>query len=106
MWELICNNAFMARLILPNSNLPAWALLRTVSAPIRSCKPPQPANTTTPPVLPCLPAHPQDIDFSVPRRQDEEQYDLDVGQRVYVSVPPERMMGFDYAEVDGSAVTA
>lgn len=49
---------------------------------------------------------PQDIDFSVPRRQDEEQYDLDVGQRVYVSVPPERMMGFDYSEVDGSAVTA
>ncbi|PRW59185.1 sulfate ABC transporter ATP-binding isoform B [Chlorella sorokiniana] len=47
-----------------------------------------------------------DIDFTVPRRQDEEQFDLDVGQRVYVSVPPERMMGFDYSEVDGSAVTA
>ena len=49
---------------------------------------------------------PQDIDFSVPRRQDEEQYDLDVGQRVFVSVPTDRMMGFDYSEVDGSAVTA
>lgn len=42
----------------------------------------------------------------MPRRQDEEQYDLDVGQRVFVSVPTDRMMGFDYAEVDGSAVTA
>lgn len=46
----------------------------------------------------------QDIDFSVGRRADEERYDLDVGQRVLVSVPPERMMAFDYPDIDGTAV--
>lgn len=34
---------------------------------------------------------------------DEESYDLDVGQRVLVSVDPQRMMAFSYDEIDATA---
>lgn len=43
------------------------------------------------------------MDFAVPRRVDEQHYDMDVGQRVFVEVPPARMMGFDYSELDATA---
>jgi hypothetical protein len=38
--------------------------------------------------------------LTVPRRLDEERYDLDVGQRVFVEVPPAKMMAFDFHEID------
>lgn len=47
-----------------------------------------------------------DVDFVVGRRLDEERYDMDVGQRVFVEAPPSRLMGFDYPELDGTAVVA
>lgn len=56
--------------------------------------------------LPPRPAPPQDVDFVVGRRLDEERYDMDVGQRVFVEAPPSRLMGFDYPELDGTAVVA
>lgn len=48
----------------------------------------------------------QDVDLTVSRKVDEERFDLDVGQRVFVSVPVERMMGFDWPEIDGTAAVA
>ncbi|PSC76396.1 sulfate ABC transporter ATP-binding [Micractinium conductrix] len=44
-----------------------------------------------------------DIDIAVSRRVDEQQYDMEVGQRVLVGIQPSRMMGFDYSELDASA---
>lgn len=46
-----------------------------------------------------------EVDFAATRQQDELLYDLDVGQRVFVEVPPAAMMGFDYPDIDGTAVT-
>ena len=45
----------------------------------------------------------QDVDFAVGRLADEASYDLDVGQRVFVEVPPAVMMAFDYPDIDASA---
>lgn len=42
----------------------------------------------------------QDIDLTVPRRLDDERYDLDVGQRVFVEVALANMMAFDFHEID------
>lgn len=53
-----------------------------------------------------MPPHSQDVDFAVGRRLDEERYDMDVGQRVFVEVPASRLMGFDYPDLDGTAVVA
>ena len=60
------------------------------------------ATRAHPPTAPALPTL-QDVEFPVPRRVDEAQYDLDVGGRVFVSVPTDRMMAFDYSEIDGTA---
>lgn len=45
----------------------------------------------------------QDVDLTVSRQVDEERYDFDVGQRVFVDVSPEQMMGFDWHEISTGA---
>lgn len=45
----------------------------------------------------------QDVDLTVSRKVDEEVYDLGVGQRVFVQVPPAKMMGFDYSDIDATS---
>lgn len=54
----------------------------------------------------CRPCSLQDVDFSVSGREDEARYDLEVGQRVLVSLDPARMMAFAYDEIDGTAAVA
>ncbi|EFN57811.1 hypothetical protein CHLNCDRAFT_143202 [Chlorella variabilis] len=44
-----------------------------------------------------------DVDLTVSRKVDEEVYDLGVGQRVFVQVPPAKMMGFDYSDIDATS---
>ncbi|KAI3438825.1 hypothetical protein D9Q98_001242 [Chlorella vulgaris] len=44
-----------------------------------------------------------DVDLTVSRQVDEERYDFDVGQRVFVDVSPEQMMGFDWHEISTGA---
>jgi hypothetical protein len=43
------------------------------------------------------------VDLTVSRQVDEERYDFDVGQRVFVDVSPEQMMGFDWHEISTGA---
>ena len=69
----------------------ACSLLCTRACWVRMPPPPSP-----------LPAA-QDVDFAVGRLADEASYDLDVGQRVFVEVPPTAMMAFDYPDIDASA---
>ncbi len=56
------------------------------------------------PPLPCLAFYPQDVDVTVSRKADEQWYDLDVGQRVFLQVPPAKMMGFDYPDIDATSL--
>jgi sulfate transport system ATP-binding protein len=43
-----------------------------------------------------------EVEFSVTRAQADKEFKLDVGQRIYVVVPPSAMMEFDESEL-GSA---
>lgn len=45
-----------------------------------------------------------ELEWGVSRAVDAESYDLDVGQRVYTRIDPERMMAFDYSDLDTSAL--
>ena len=80
----------------PVSCSPIWLPLSTLSLS-RSVQ----SNAPLPP-LPYAPTA-QDVDFAVGRLADEASYDLDVGQRVFVEVPPAAMMAFDYPDIDASA---
>ncbi len=42
--------------------------------------------------------------MTVSRKADEQWYDLDVGQRVFLQVPPAKMMGFDYPDIDATSL--
>lgn len=45
---------------------------------------------------------PQDIEYILTRDQDERQYNLSVGERVYVYVDPAVVMGFNMDEIDSA----
>jgi hypothetical protein len=44
----------------------------------------------------------QTVEYLVTRDQDERQYNLDVGTRVLVYVPPDAIMGFNLDEIDSA----
>lgn len=50
--------------------------------------------------------HLQEIIYSVTRDQDEKQYNLQVGQRVFVSLEAKSLMGFEMHEIESSPLTA
>lgn len=46
----------------------------------------------------------QEFEFTVSRDQDERQYNIDEGTRVYVHVNPQAMMGFNPEDVDSAPI--
>lgn len=46
----------------------------------------------------------QEVEYLVSRDQDEKSFNLEVGQRVYVSLRPEVVMGFEPAEIDSAPI--
>jgi sulfate transport system ATP-binding protein len=44
----------------------------------------------------------QTVEYLVSRDQDERQFNLDVGTRVLVYVPPDAIMGFNLDEIDSA----
>jgi hypothetical protein len=46
-----------------------------------------------------------EVEFHSTRDVDERQYNLDIGQRVYIRVDPERMLGYNANEVDSTPLT-
>ena len=43
-----------------------------------------------------------EVEFHSTRDVDERQYNLDIGQRVYIRVDPERMLGYNATDVDSA----
>ena len=59
------------------------------------------------PLLACDRVHTvclQEIEYLVSREMDDKQYNLDVGQRVYVELRPEAIMGFEMDEIDSAPI--
>jgi len=48
----------------------------------------------------------QEIIYNVTRDQDEKQYNLQVGQRVYVDLPAQAIMGFEMHEIESAPITS
>ncbi len=46
----------------------------------------------------------QECEYLLSRDTDEQQFNLSEGARVYVSVPPERIMGFEMDEIDSAPI--
>jgi len=44
--------------------------------------------------------------YNVTRDQDEKQYNLQVGQRIFVHLPAEAIMGFELHEIESAPVTS
>lgn len=57
-------------------------------------------TTDPPPTTP-----PQVSEFHATRDQDEREFNLNLGTRVFVHVRPQAMMGFNYEEIDSSPIT-
>ena len=66
--------------------------------------PPRPPSWLPQPFRPCLPPPSglQVVDFPVTRAEDDKQYNLGIGRRVYVQIPPHCMMGFSPDDVDSA----
>ncbi|KAF5836512.1 P-loop containing nucleoside triphosphate hydrolase protein [Dunaliella salina] len=47
-----------------------------------------------------------EIMYNVTRDQDEKQYNLHVGQRVYVRLPASALMGFELHEIESAPITS
>uniref|UniRef100_A0A699ZS69 CysA-like protein n=1 Tax=Haematococcus lacustris TaxID=44745 RepID=A0A699ZS69_HAELA len=43
-----------------------------------------------------------EVEYSVARDQDERQYNFSIGQRIFVYVPPECIMGFEMHEIESA----
>ncbi len=55
-------------------------------------------------VLPCLLVWPQECELQLTRDQDERDYSLLLGSRVFVTVKRKSMMAFDPKEIDSTPI--
>lgn len=46
----------------------------------------------------------QEVEYNITRDQDEKQYNMEVGQRVFVHVDPSVVMGFNQQEIDSAPI--
>ena len=50
------------------------------------------------------PTHSQETEYIVTRDQDEKSLNMEVGQRLFVHVPPSAIMGFEMSEIDSAPI--
>lgn len=64
----------------------------------------QPFLACPPPPPPAARPRPPQVEYSVSREQADGPLGLDIGQRIYLYVKPEAMMGFEPSEVDSAPI--